>query len=680
MKILNKIIAFIFILAVVFACETDEDKLYSLDYMTAPGNVSAIFNITQDNTGIVTIIPNAEGALSYRISFGDGSEIEEYTQGEVVTHTYAEGIYEVSILAVGTTGVTTELIQEVIVSFKAPQNLEIKIENDLSISQQVNFSATAEYAAVFEVYFGDIVDEEPTAVMPDVIISHLYAEAGDYEIRVIAKSAGAATTDSTFTFTVTEILAPTSSAPTPPTRNVGDVISFYSSVHTDIEGINYNPDWGQSGQGSSFAEFDLNGDKMLQYINLSYQGIALAEETSVDVTAMEFLHMDVWTADVTKMETSLISGTNGEKPVSSDLTAFEWTSIDLPLTAFTDQGLTVADIIQLKLVGDPWAGGTVFIDNIYFYKAKSSTPTEAAPTPPARYVYDVVSIFSDAYTNITVNEWNPVWGQATVLSNVDFSGNNVLLYESLDYTGIVTDYDNPTDLSAMTFVHFDYWTSDADKLALKLVNTIVASEDIVEISAVTVGSWVSVDIALADYSTDLTAVTQLLFESSGATVYIDNLYFYKAPTEAAPTPTMDAADVISIFSDAYTDITVNEWNPDWGQTTALTNVDFGGNNVLFYQALNYTGIVTDYDNPTDLSGKTYAHFDYWTNDAISLSLKLVNTVAGSEDIEAVPSITFGSWVSVDIALADYSTDLTAVTQLLFESSGATVFIDNLYFY
>ena len=69
-----------------------------------------------------------------------------------------------------------------------------------------------------------------------------------------------------------------------------------------------------------------------------------------------------------KIETSLISKTNGEKPVTKDLTANQWTSIDIPISAFTSQGLTVADIFQLKFVGTPWAAGTVFIDNIYFYK------------------------------------------------------------------------------------------------------------------------------------------------------------------------------------------------------------------------------------------------------------------------------------------------------------------------
>jgi hypothetical protein len=42
-------------------------------------------------------------------------------------------------------------------------------------------------------------------------------------------------------------------------------------------------------------EFDLNGDKMLNYIKLSYQGIALADGKTINVSSMEFIHMDVWT-------------------------------------------------------------------------------------------------------------------------------------------------------------------------------------------------------------------------------------------------------------------------------------------------------------------------------------------------------------------------------------------------
>ena len=51
----------------------------------------------------------------------------------------------------------------------------------------------------------------------------------------------------------------------------------------------------------------------------------------------------------------------------------QWTSLDIPISDYTDQGLTVTEIFQMKFVGTPWAAGTVFIDNIYFYK----DPTDA---------------------------------------------------------------------------------------------------------------------------------------------------------------------------------------------------------------------------------------------------------------------------------------------------------------
>jgi len=117
---------------------------------------------------------------------------------------------------------------------------------------------------------------------------------------------------------------------------------------------------------------------------------------------------------------------------------------------------------------------------------------------------------------------------------VQIEGNNTIKYANLDFTGIVTDYANPTDLSSMDFVHFDYWTADATGLGIKIVNTTVdpADEDIESVGTVTQGAWVSVDIALNDFDMDRSAVTQILFDNlvaddASVTVYIDNLYFYK---------------------------------------------------------------------------------------------------------------------------------------------------------
>ncbi len=225
----------------------------------------------------------------------------------------------------------------------------------------------------YDVYFGEAGKPDPISANNGESVSYTYQAAGVYKIRVVSKSAAIQTTEYSVDFTVTVVNKPFASAPTPPNRQAGDVISLYGSKYTNVAGTNFFPDWGQGGQGSSWAEFDLNGDKMLNYINLSYQGIALADGTTINVSGMEYIHMDVWTADLAKIETSLISKTNGEKPVVKDLVANQWTSIDIPISAFTSQGLTVADIFQLKFVGTPWAKGSVFIDNIYFYKAPTQT-------------------------------------------------------------------------------------------------------------------------------------------------------------------------------------------------------------------------------------------------------------------------------------------------------------------
>lgn len=696
MRTLKYLLGYCLVLLVFVNCTNDNNNFDYLSTAVAPSNISALFQVTQDNTGLVTITPNATSAVSYNITLGDDTaEPVVVKQGESIDHTYAEGSYTVTVEAVGLTGLKSVATQDLVVSFKAPENLMVTIENDAAISKKVNVTATADFGLSYDVYFGEPGNDVPVSANIGETASYIYQEPGTYTIRVVAKSAAIATTEYTTDFEVTEILQPVASAPTPPTRVDTDVISIYSSRYTDVPGTNFFPDWGQGGQGSSWATFDLNGDEMLQYINLSYQGIALADGTTVDVSSMDYLHLDVWTADVSTIETSLINGPSAstEKPVVSDLTAGEWTSIDIPISAYTDQGLTVNEIYQLKFVGAPWAAGTVFIDNIYFWKEPqiATAPDVAAPNPTYG-AGNVMSIYSDAYTSVGISELNPGWGQTTTLTEVSVGSNNMWLYESLNYTGIVTDYANPTDLSGMDFVHFDYFTPDATELGLKLVNTVAGTEGINFVGDVVKGTWVSVTIPLSDYALDRSAITQLLFDTNGgsAKVYIDNLYFYSEtsstqPTVEAPVPTIAAADVVSIYSDSYTGVPLSEVNPGWGQTTTLTEVNIGGNNIWKYDALNYTGIVTDYANPTDLSGMTYVHFDYFTPDATELGLKLVKAVPNiptEEDVKFLPTVTQGTWVSVTLVLDTYAIDRSQVTQLLFDTNGgsATVYIDNLYFH
>ncbi|TCI90654.1 hypothetical protein [Tenacibaculum sp. M341] len=362
---------------IIFACEDNSRDLSFVDAITAPANIAATYDISQDNTGLVTITPTADGATEFKVFLGDGtSDPVSLKVGESLQHMYAEGTYTITIEAYNIAGDKAEATQELVVSFKAPENLMVTISNNASVSKQVDIVATADFATVYEFYSGEAGVTQPvaTANIGDPI-SYQYQNPGMYDVKVVAKGAAIQTAEYMETFEVTEILQPIASAPTPPNRNASDVISIYGSAYTNVMGTDTFPDWGQGGQGSSWTEFDLNGDTMLQYINLSYQGIQFG--AAQDVSGMEFLHLDVWTKDVTVLETSLINVSGGvttEKPVNSDLTQGDWTSIDIPISDYTAQGLTVTEILQLKFVGTPWASGTVFIDNIYFWKSPTVIP------------------------------------------------------------------------------------------------------------------------------------------------------------------------------------------------------------------------------------------------------------------------------------------------------------------
>lgn len=531
----------LFVLAITLGC-TDDNSSVDLDAIAAPTNISALTTVTQDNTGKVTFLPKGEGVTQYEIYFGDGT-VEPVTvnPGQTVSHVYSEGVYQSKIVGTTLNGKRTEVTQEVVVSFKAPENLEVVITNDLSVSKKVTVTATADFALFYDVYFGEAGKPDPISANNGESVSYVYQAAGVYKIRVVSKSAAIKTTEHIEDFTVTLVLKPSASAPTPPNRQAGDVISIYSSKYTDVAGSNYFPDWGQAGQGSSWGEFDLNGDKMLNYIKLSYQGIDIG--SSVDATAMETLHIDIWSAD--NMSIDIYPLPNGvipadERFVTKALVPNQWNSFDIPLSDFTSQGLSLNDLKQFKFVGNPWGVGTVFIDNIYFYKEPTVVSGPSAAPPPTVPAAKVISMFSNAYANVPVDTWRTSWSSVT-LEDITLGGNAAKKYSALDFVGIETAT-SQIDATAMTHFHTDIWSSDLTTFKIKLVdfgaNGVYDGpgagddkEHEITVSSPAKDTWVSLDIPLSDFTglTTRAHITQLIYvgaPTGNNTVYIDNVYFH----------------------------------------------------------------------------------------------------------------------------------------------------------
>ena len=91
----------------------------------------------------------------------------------------------------------------------------------------------------------------------------------------------------------------------------------------------------------------------------------------------------------------------------------------------------------------------------------------------------MVSIFSDVYTDETLNELPTTWS-STNFEEANIDSDNIWKLTSLDFLGIVTNYDAGIDLSEMEKMHIDYWVPEGttNELFVKIVNTVDGGEDI----------------------------------------------------------------------------------------------------------------------------------------------------------------------------------------------------------
>ncbi|AWH86631.1 hypothetical protein HYN59_16620 [Flavobacterium album] len=189
-----KFIFSILFVALLAGCSDEDNDTAFADNANAPQNLSALFTITQDNSGLVTIAPHGEGVVSYEVYFGDGTvEPAALGLGEKVDHVYAEGQYNVTLIATGINGKTTETTLPLTVTFVAPENLQVNIAAVVGNSLSINVSATADYETYFTVSFGEDDSLPPVQFNEGQTINYVYDAIGTYTVTVTAYSGGAAT-------------------------------------------------------------------------------------------------------------------------------------------------------------------------------------------------------------------------------------------------------------------------------------------------------------------------------------------------------------------------------------------------------------------------------------------------------------------------------------------------------
>ncbi len=480
-------------------------------------------------------------------------------------------------------------------------------------------------------------------------------------------------------------VAPTTIAPLPPVREASDVVSLYSNAYTNVPVNTWNTRWQYSNTDEYFIKVQNND--VIRYRNLNFVGIEFANPT-VNAGGMSTFHMDIWTPNPTDLPNNfkvlLIDfGANGvfgggddsqhEITVTSPtLVSNNWVSLDIPLSSFT--GLTSrTKLAQMVLSGSL---PNLYMDNVYFYRLPV-VPAIAAPVP-TKPATDVLSIFSDTYTNVAGTDFNPNWGQNTIVTQPAIVGNTALRYANFNYQGI--QIGAAQNVSSYGFVHIDYYSTNANSLKAYLISP--GNETPFTLNVPTTG-WNSVDIPLSAFTNvNLSNVIQFKFDGgTGGDIFLDNIYFWRnpiTPVTAAPVPTTLASNVISIFSDTYTNVAGTDFNPNWGQMTSVTQTPISGNNTLRYATFNYQGI--QIGTAQDVSSYGFLHLDYYSTNATTLRVFLISP--GNETPYTLNVPTSG-WNSVNIPLSAFAgVNLSNVIQFKFDGGTGTsdIFLDNIYFY
>ncbi|MBE0572135.1 MAG: glycosyl hydrolase family 16 [Ignavibacteriaceae bacterium] len=407
-----------------------------------------------------------------------------------------------------------------------------------------------------------------------------------------------------------------------------------------------------------------------------------------------------------------------DERVNVSPTYFTFTSSDESVATVNESGqITVIAMGTAKVTakfGSMDATGSITVN------VEELPDPAPAPTVPAA---NVISLFSNAYTNVPVDTWATGWLYSTaVLTELQINGDDVKLYTNLNFNGI--EFASQTiDATTMTHFHMDIWTPDPTNLPAAFNVLLVdfgadgvfgGGDDVShEVTftanttpALATREWVQLDVPLSAF-TGLTTrehLAQLVISGDPNTVYVDNVYFYKEdggtvtePTEPAPTPTFSAADVISLFSNPYTNVPVDTWSAVWDQAD-VADVQIEGNDTKLYTNLVFAGI--EFINQTvDATSMTHFRMDIWTPDPTALpaifKIKLVDFGAdgafgGGDDVEheltfdanSSPPLVTSEWVSFDIPLSDF-TGLTTrghLAQMIISGDPNTIYVDNILFH
>jgi len=517
-KIYPFLLSALFLIVVLSCTQEDRDTTFT-DGIAIPSNLSLLVQITQDNTGLVTLTPSGESVAQYTIDFGDNSETAMVTPGEFFTHTYQEGVYTANLTATNLSGETASITQEVVVSFLPPENLLVTITPVSGDAFSITVSATADLATGFDVTFGEDPNQDPIAFMQGESVPYTYSSTGTFDVRVVAMAGGNATIESTTQVVIENPIT----LPIDFESQTIDYGSASSSFGGAITSLIDNPDPSGINTSATVAEFFKEPGAEV------FAGGILELGSPIDFTEFQGITIKTWSpAAGLTVKLKLENGTDPNISAEIDATTTAvntWEELNFDFTGFTDQ--EYSKLVIFFDFGNPGTGTTFYFDDIEQSDGEDDGDGISLPVD--------FELPADSYTFLGFEG-----ADSTIELNPDMSGENtsntvmqtIKTEGSVFYAGTFVDVDTAVDFSNTGKIAVTTWSPKANiPVRLALENQTTGGQIFVDINTTVENTWETLVFdfeTLIDPAFDYNRIV-IFFEfvvdlaGDGSTYYFDDI-------------------------------------------------------------------------------------------------------------------------------------------------------------
>lgn len=348
---------------------------------------------------------------------------------------------------------------------------------------------------------------------------------------------------------------------------------------------------------------------------------------------------------------------------------------------FTSSNPSVANVNDAGIVSIAGSGTAMITATLGEEDAAGSLTLNSlgeftqAPVPD-RAPENVISLFSDAYTNVPVDYYNGFFngdGQTTQggAPPIDIGGGEVINYTDLNFVGIGTFLNvSPIDATQMTHLHVDINVQEAidsgDFIRLQILNGVQTSNE--TSGSVTLNSsqllsdeWASFDIPLGEFTglggRDALGLLFFISNSTISNIYVDNIYYYKDVLDPSPNVDDSAATQVALpVGFESTTLTYDFFGFEGADPAIEANPDPTGinptGNVMrstkTVGAQFFAGNVLDLDAPIDLSTSQKLRMKIWSPKANIPIRAALETAGGGNQIFIDANLTSSNeWIELE---------------------------------